>query len=55
MHPDTREFFAVVEGQIRFVLEGQPEPIAATRGSIINIPRKTAYSAEVIGTRRPCG
>ena len=50
MHPDTREFYAVMEGQVRFVLEGQPEPIAATRGSIINIPKKTAYSAEVIGT-----
>jgi mannose-6-phosphate isomerase-like protein (cupin superfamily) len=50
MHPDTREFYAVIEGQVRFVLEGQAEPIAATRGSIVNIPRRTAYSAEVIGT-----
>src|SRR5436305_12835675 len=24
MHPDTREFFAVIEGQLRFTLEGQP-------------------------------
>jgi Cupin domain. len=50
MHPDTREFYAVMEGEVRFVLEGQAEPIAATRGSIVNIPRRTAYSAEVIGT-----
>ncbi|MCM3880117.1 MAG: cupin domain-containing protein [Vicinamibacterales bacterium] len=49
MHPDTREFYAVMEGQMRFTLEGQTEPIIATRGSIINIPKKTAYSAEVIG------
>ena len=49
MHPDTREFFAVIEGQMRFILEGQPAPIIATATSIINIPKKTAYSAEVIG------
>lgn len=49
MHPDTREFFAVMEGQMRFTLEGQAEPILASRGSIINIPKKTAYSAEVVG------
>jgi mannose-6-phosphate isomerase-like protein (cupin superfamily) len=49
MHPDTREFYAVTEGQMRFTLEGQAEPIVANRGSIINIPKKTAYSAEVIG------
>ena len=50
MHPDTREFYAVLEGQMRFTLEGQPEPIVATRGAVINIPKKTAYSAEVIGS-----
>src|SRR4051812_16396005 len=49
MRPDTREFFAVVEGQMRFTLEGQPAPIVATPTSIINIPKKTAYSVEVIG------
>jgi mannose-6-phosphate isomerase-like protein (cupin superfamily) len=49
MHPDTREFFSVVEGQMRFTLEGQPAPIIATPTSIINIPKKTAYSVEVIG------
>jgi mannose-6-phosphate isomerase-like protein (cupin superfamily) len=49
MHPDTREFFAVIEGQMRFTLEGQPAPIIATATSIINIPKKTAYAVEVIG------
>lgn len=49
MHPDTREFFVVVEGQIRFSIEGQPEPILATRGSVVNIPKKVPYSAEVTG------
>jgi mannose-6-phosphate isomerase-like protein (cupin superfamily) len=46
---DTREFFVVIEGEMRFTLTGQ-EPIVATRGSIVNIPRKTVYSMEVTGT-----
>lgn len=49
MRPDTREFFVVVEGEMRFTLEGQAEPILAKRGSVVNIPKKTMYSAEVIG------
>jgi quercetin dioxygenase-like cupin family protein len=47
-HPDTREWFAVVEGQVRVEIEGQP-PFVATRGSLVNIPRLTIYSLETIG------
>ncbi len=47
-HPDTREWFAVVEGEVRVEIEGQA-PITATRGSLINIPRQTFYSVETIG------
>ena len=47
-HPDTREWFAVVEGEVRVEIEGQ-EPITATRGSLVNIPRQTIYSVETIG------
>lgn len=47
-HPDTREWFAVVEGQVRVEIEGQP-PFVATRGSLVNIPRLTLYSLETIG------
>ena len=47
-HPDTREWFAVVEGQIRVQIEGQ-EPFVAKRGSLINIPRQTIYALETIG------
>lgn len=50
-HPDTREWFAVVEGEVRVEIEGQ-EPFTATRGSLVNIPRQTIYSLETIG-RRP--
>ena len=48
-HPDTREWFAIVEGQVRVEIEGQ-EPFTATRGSLVNIPRQTIYSLETIGT-----
>lgn len=47
-HPDTREWFAVVEGEVRVEIEGQ-EPILARRGSLINIPRQTIYSLETVG------
>ena len=48
-HPDTREWFAVVEGEVRVEIEGQPA-FTATRGSLVNIPRQTIYSLETIGT-----
>jgi quercetin dioxygenase-like cupin family protein len=47
-HPDTREWFAVVEGQVRVEIEGQ-EPFTATRGSLVNVPRQTIYSLETVG------
>ena len=48
LHPDTREWFAVVEGEVRVEIEGQ-EPFLAARGSLVNIPRQTIYSVETIG------
>jgi quercetin dioxygenase-like cupin family protein len=49
-HPDTREWFAVVEGEVRVEIEGQ-EPFTATRGSLVNIPRQTIYTVETLGIR----
>jgi len=46
--PDTREWFAVVEGELRVEIEGQA-PFIATRGSLVNIPRQTIYSLETTG------
>ena len=46
-HPDTREWFAIVEGEVRVEIEGQ-EPFTATRGSLVNIPRQTIYSLETV-------
>ena len=38
-HPDTRQWFAVVDGQVRVEIEGQA-PFVATRGSLrpMNLP-----------------
>jgi quercetin dioxygenase-like cupin family protein len=47
-HPDTREWFAIVEGEVRVEIEGQ-EPFTATRGSLVNIPRQTIYSLATTG------
>ena len=49
-HPDTREWFAVVEGEVRVEIEGQ-EPFTATRGSLVNIPRQTVYALETTGAK----
>jgi quercetin dioxygenase-like cupin family protein len=50
LHPDTREWFAVVEGAVTVSIEGQ-SAIAATRGSLVNIPRQTIYSIETAGEK----
>jgi quercetin dioxygenase-like cupin family protein len=50
LHPDTREWFAVVEGEVKVEIEGQA-PFTATRGSIVNIPRQTIYSLETVGDK----
>jgi quercetin dioxygenase-like cupin family protein len=49
-HPDTREWFAVVEGEVKVTIEGQ-EPFTATRGSLVNIPRQTMFVVETIGDK----
>jgi quercetin dioxygenase-like cupin family protein len=50
LHPDTREWFAVVEGEVRVEIEGQ-DAFTATRGSLVNIPRQTIYSLETVGDK----
>jgi len=50
LHPDTREWFAVVEGEVKVEIEGQA-PFTATRGSLVNIPRQTIYALETIGDK----
>jgi quercetin dioxygenase-like cupin family protein len=49
-HPDTREWWVVLDGQIRFEIEGQ-EPFVATRRSMVQVPAQTIYSMETIGDK----
>ncbi|MEW6320593.1 MAG: cupin domain-containing protein [Acidobacteriota bacterium] len=48
LHPDTRLWFAVVEGEVRVEIEGQA-PFTARRGSLVNVPRQTFYALQTIG------
>jgi len=41
-HPDTREWWVVMDGQIRFEIENQ-EAFVATKGSMVQVPMQTIY------------
>jgi mannose-6-phosphate isomerase-like protein (cupin superfamily) len=47
-HPDTREWWIVMGGQIRFEIEGQ-QPIVAPKGGMVQVPMTTIYSMETVG------
>jgi mannose-6-phosphate isomerase-like protein (cupin superfamily) len=47
-HPDTRAWWVILEGQIRFTIEGQ-EPVVGRRRSVVQVPAQTVYSMETIG------
>ncbi len=49
-HPDTREWWIVMDGQIRFEIEGQ-SPFVATKGSMVQVPMQTIYSLETVGDK----
>jgi mannose-6-phosphate isomerase-like protein (cupin superfamily) len=47
-HPDTREWWIVMAGRIRFEIEGH-EPLIASKGSMVQVPMQTLYSMETMG------
>jgi mannose-6-phosphate isomerase-like protein (cupin superfamily) len=47
-HPDTREWWIVMQGQVRYEIEGQV-PFVATKGSMVQVPMQTIYSMEAVG------
>ena len=49
-HPDTREWWIVMDGQIRFDIEGQ-NSFVATKGSMVQAPMQTIYSMETVGDK----
>ncbi len=50
MNADTREWWVVQDGQIRFTIDGQ-EPILASKGFIVQVPYRTMYTLETIGDK----
>jgi quercetin dioxygenase-like cupin family protein len=50
MHPDTREWWVVMDGQIRFDVEGQ-QPFTASKGWMVQVPMQTIYSMETVGDK----
>lgn len=48
--PDTREWWIVQDGQVRFTIEGQ-QPFVATKGFLVQVPYRTIYSMETVGDK----
>ena len=48
LHPDTRAWWIVQDGQIRFTIDGQ-EPFVATKGFLVQVPYRNIYSMETVG------
>ncbi len=48
-HPDTRAWWVVMEGEVRFEIESA-EPFTARKGSMVQVPMQTLFSFEVTGS-----
>jgi quercetin dioxygenase-like cupin family protein len=49
-HPDTRVWWIVQDGQIRFTIEGQ-EPFVASKGFMVQVPYRNVYGMETVGDK----
>jgi len=47
---DTRTWWIVQDGQIRFTIEGQ-EPFVATKGYMVQVPYRNVFSMETVGDK----
>lgn len=50
MNADTREWWVVQEGEIRFTIDGQ-EPFVASKGYLVQVPYRNMYAMETVGDR----
>ena len=50
MNGDTREWWIVQSGTLKFTIEGREEPIVATKGVMVQAPYRTLYQIENVGT-----
>lgn len=49
MHPDTRAWWVVMEGEVRFTFETKA-PFVARRRSIVQVPYQTLFQYEAVGS-----
>src|SRR6185436_17242723 len=49
MNGDTREWWIVQSGSLKFTVEGR-EPVVATKGVMVQVPYRTLYQIENVGT-----
>jgi len=49
MNGDTREWWIVQSGTLRFTVDGR-DPVVATKGVMVQVPYRTLYQMENIGT-----
>ena len=49
MNGDTREWWIVQSGSLKFTVEGR-EPVVATKGFMVQVPFRTLYQIENVGT-----
>jgi mannose-6-phosphate isomerase-like protein (cupin superfamily) len=50
MNGDTREWWIVRSGTLKFTIEGRDEPIVATKNMMVQVPYRTLYQIENVGT-----
>ena len=50
LHPDTRAWWVIQDGQIRFTIDGQ-EPFIASKGYLVQVPYRTFYTLETVGDK----
>ena len=49
LHPDTRTWWVVMEGEVQFDIEGEA-PFVARKGSMVQVPLARLFSYQVVGT-----
>jgi len=50
MNADTREWWVIQDGQIRFTIDGQA-PFVASKGYLVQVPYRNMYTMETVGDR----
>jgi mannose-6-phosphate isomerase-like protein (cupin superfamily) len=50
MHPDTRAWWVIQDGQVRFTIDGV-EPFVASKGYLVQVPYRTFYQLETVGDK----